>query len=108
MTLLLTRSEVQGLLDERAVLAALREGTVEVLFPGLSDGIPAYTVKVHAKFASSDRAIRADAPARSGPNGTTRTTGRPSSISAAPGGPRRTSPGHCKTVLVATLERPPA
>jgi ornithine cyclodeaminase len=31
---------------------------VTVLFPGLSDGIPAYTVKVHAKFPASSPAIQ--------------------------------------------------
>jgi ornithine cyclodeaminase len=31
---------------------------VTVLFPGLSDGIPAYTVKVHAKFPTSNPAIQ--------------------------------------------------
>jgi ornithine cyclodeaminase/alanine dehydrogenase-like protein (mu-crystallin family) len=85
-TLLLTRSEVVELLDPRALLDALREafaaystdrsvdamrvpvplpaGQVPpgasgmLLAPGVVPGIPAYSVKVHAKFPGSDPAIR--------------------------------------------------
>ncbi len=85
-TLLLTRSEVAQLLEPQRLLAALREafaaystgrsvdamripmalpaGEVPVgasgmlLAPGLGPGIPAYSVKVHAKFPGSDPAIR--------------------------------------------------
>jgi ornithine cyclodeaminase/alanine dehydrogenase-like protein (mu-crystallin family) len=85
-TLLLTRSEIERLLSPTAVLIALREafaaysscrvvdsmripvplppGEVPVgasgmlLAPGLVPGIPAYSVKVHAKFPGSDPAIR--------------------------------------------------
>jgi ornithine cyclodeaminase/alanine dehydrogenase-like protein (mu-crystallin family) len=85
-TLLLTRSELRGLLDPIALLNALRtafvaystESRVEamrvpvplpparvpagasgmLLAPGLVPGIPAYSVKVHAKFPGGDPAIR--------------------------------------------------
>jgi ornithine cyclodeaminase/alanine dehydrogenase-like protein (mu-crystallin family) len=85
-TLLLTRSEVVELLDPPTLLDALREafavystersvdamrvpvalpaGNVPagasgmLLAPGLVPGIPAYSVKVHAKFPGSDPAIR--------------------------------------------------
>jgi ornithine cyclodeaminase len=85
-TLLLTRSEVVELLDPPALLDALREafaaystdrrvdamrvpvplpaGQVPpgasgmLLAPGVVPGIPAYSVKVHAKFPGSDPAIR--------------------------------------------------
>jgi ornithine cyclodeaminase len=85
-TLLLTRSEVAALLEPRALLAALREAFVAyskrrtvdalrvpvplpagefpagasgmLLAPGLVPGIPAYSVKVHAKFPGRDPAIR--------------------------------------------------
>jgi ornithine cyclodeaminase len=33
-------------------------GTATVLFPGTIAGLPAYTVKVHAKFAGQTPAIR--------------------------------------------------
>lgn len=81
--LLLTRSEVASLLDPaalaselhrafvaysaerspagraRRVRASLRgPGSATVLFPGTLPGIPAYTVKVHAKFPGGDPAIR--------------------------------------------------
>jgi ornithine cyclodeaminase/alanine dehydrogenase-like protein (mu-crystallin family) len=85
-TLFLTRSEISSLLSPLAVLAALRNAfsaysrsrSVEamripvplpkgevptgasgmLLAPGLVPGIPAYSVKVHAKFPGSDPAIR--------------------------------------------------
>lgn len=86
-TLLLTRSEIAGLLEPRRLLAALREAFVAysasraidamrvpvplpvggatpagasgmLLAPGLVPGIPAYSVKVHAKFPGGDPAIR--------------------------------------------------
>jgi ornithine cyclodeaminase len=80
-TLLLTRSEVEGLLDPAAIVPALQRafvaysvdpgvrarrvrsalpgpGTATVLFPGIAPGIPAYTVKVHAKFPDQQPAIR--------------------------------------------------
>jgi ornithine cyclodeaminase len=79
-TLLLRRSEVAALLDRRALAPALREafvaysaagterarrvraalgrGTSTVLFPGTVPGVPAYTVKVHAKFPGEEPAIR--------------------------------------------------
>lgn len=81
MTLLLTRPQIAELVDERELLEAIRAGfegrqagaaiagqrlstslpgpgTAMVLFPGLCDGIPAYSVKVHAKFPDSRPAIR--------------------------------------------------
>src|ERR1700756_2021349 len=85
-TLILSRSEVAALLDPHIVLTALREAFIAystsrtidamriplalpppgsgaassgmLLAPGLVPGIPAYSVKVHAKFPSSDPAIR--------------------------------------------------
>jgi ornithine cyclodeaminase/alanine dehydrogenase-like protein (mu-crystallin family) len=80
-TLLLTRSEVAGLLDPAALVPALRRafvsysanpderarrvrsglpgpGTAAVLFPGVVPGVPAYTVKVHAKFPDEHPTIR--------------------------------------------------
>lgn len=80
-TLLLTRSETAALLDPRALVPAMTEafvaysaaaegrarrvraalgsrGTSTVLFPGTAPGVPAYTVKVHAKFPGEDPAIR--------------------------------------------------
>ena len=81
MTLLLTRSEVEALLDPAALAPALRAGfraysaagasraervraalpgpgTATVLFPGVVAGIPAWSVKVHAKFPAEHPAIR--------------------------------------------------
>jgi ornithine cyclodeaminase/alanine dehydrogenase-like protein (mu-crystallin family) len=80
-TLLLTRSEVEALLDPAALVEPLRAGfvhysssaegrarrvrsslpgpgTATVLFPGTAPGVPAYTVKVHAKFPAEVPAIR--------------------------------------------------
>lgn len=82
-TLLLTRSEVEALLEPQAILPALRAafqayslartipaqrarsplpgaepGSVTVLFPGLVADIPAYSVKVHAKFPQQQPAIK--------------------------------------------------
>lgn len=80
-TLLLTRSEAEVLLEPGALLADLRNafrgyslnggmraqrvrsalpgpGTATVLFPGAAADIPAYTVKVHAKFPEQQPAIR--------------------------------------------------
>jgi ornithine cyclodeaminase/alanine dehydrogenase-like protein (mu-crystallin family) len=79
-TLLLTRSEVERLIDPAVLVpdlcAAFRDystsadraqrvrsslgdrGSATVLFPGTVAGIPAYTVKVHAKFPDQRPAIR--------------------------------------------------
>jgi ornithine cyclodeaminase/alanine dehydrogenase-like protein (mu-crystallin family) len=79
--LVLSRSEVESLLDPMAIVPLLRAafvdysatpgqrarrvraqlpgpGTATVLFPGTAPGIPAYTVKVHAKFPAENPAIR--------------------------------------------------
>lgn len=86
MTLMLTRADMRALLDEQALLDALRQAFVAystrrsveamripvplpvsdvpagasgmLLAPGLVPGIPAYSVKVHAKFPGRDPAIR--------------------------------------------------
>jgi alanine dehydrogenase len=78
MTILLTRSDILAHLDVQAVLAGLRAGfqkaaeisplrirtdlpgpgTATVLLPGLIPGIPAYTVKVNAKFPNASPALR--------------------------------------------------
>jgi ornithine cyclodeaminase len=71
MTLLLNRSDLEGVLDPAACMDALRRGftaaparvtarrvvtalpgpgSATALIPGLVDGVPAYTVKVNAKF----------------------------------------------------------
>jgi ornithine cyclodeaminase len=80
-TLLINRSEVEALLAPTALVPALRRafvaysagrdetarrvrsalpgpGTVVVLFPGVAPGVPAYTVKIHAKFPDQHPAIR--------------------------------------------------
>jgi ornithine cyclodeaminase/alanine dehydrogenase-like protein (mu-crystallin family) len=79
-TLLLTRGEVDALLDPAALLPDMRAafraysaggaraervraalpgpGSATVLFPGTAPGVPAYTVKVHAKFPAERPAIR--------------------------------------------------
>lgn len=80
-TLLLTRTQVQHLLDPSALVTQLRagfityssssaqralrvrapipdqRGTATVLFPGTLPGLGVYTVKVHAKFPDQDPAI---------------------------------------------------
>jgi alanine dehydrogenase len=79
MTLLLSRSDLEQLLDVRACLEVLRRsflaapsaivpqrirtdlpgpGTATVLLPGLVPDIPAYSVKVNAKFPRSRPALR--------------------------------------------------
>jgi alanine dehydrogenase len=80
-TLLLIRSEIESLLDPMTLLAGRRQafidystspaakahrvrsqlpglGTATVLFPGTTTGVPAYSVKVHAKFPGQSPAIR--------------------------------------------------
>ena len=85
-TLILTRSEVANLLEPRSLLRALRDAFIAqstgesiaamripvslpagevgagasgmLVAPGLVPGIPAYSVKVHAKFPGQDPAIR--------------------------------------------------
>ena len=81
-TLLLTRTQVQRLLDPSALVTQLRagfikysssnaeralrvraaipnqRGTATVLFPGTLPGLGVYTVKVHAKFPDHNPAIR--------------------------------------------------
>ncbi len=80
-TLLLTRSEVERLIDPAALLTDLRAAfraysttpgvraqrvraslgdrrSATMLFPGTVAGVPAYTVKVHAKFPDQRPAIR--------------------------------------------------
>ncbi len=79
VTLLLSRSDLSQLLDVTPCLNALRDGFTAVpsgieaqrlstalpgpgrataLIPGLVEGIPAYTVKVNAKFPASRPALR--------------------------------------------------
>ncbi|WP_210587861.1 ornithine cyclodeaminase family protein [Streptomyces sp. GESEQ-35] len=80
MTLLLTRSDLEAVLEPEACLAVLREGfraavdaplagrrvrtdlpfpgTATALLPGLLPGIDAYTVKVNAKFPGARPALR--------------------------------------------------
>lgn len=79
MTVVLTRSQVDSLVDVGQVLEILREGfrapvaqtpplrirtdlpgpgTATCLMPGLLPGIPAYTVKVNAKFPGATPALR--------------------------------------------------
>ncbi|GLY76426.1 ornithine cyclodeaminase family protein [Actinoallomurus iriomotensis] len=79
MTLLLNRTELTELLEPDACLEALRAGflasasavrplrvrtdlpgpgTATALIPGLLDGVPAYTVKVNAKFPTANPALR--------------------------------------------------
>ncbi|MFD6043018.1 ornithine cyclodeaminase family protein [Streptomyces koyangensis] len=80
MTLLLTRNDLETLLDPADCLAALREafrtadvspvpgqrvvtglpfpGTATALLPGLLPGVEAYTVKVNAKFPGARPALR--------------------------------------------------
>ncbi|MEV5573651.1 ornithine cyclodeaminase family protein [Spirillospora sp. NPDC052269] len=79
MTLLLNRTDLERLLDPSAILAALRAGftaepgetgarrvvtalpgpgSATALIPGLVTGVPAYTVKVNAKFPDARPALR--------------------------------------------------
>jgi alanine dehydrogenase len=79
VTLLLSRSDLEQLLDISACMEALRQGflavpsgitaqrvrtdlpgpgTATALIPGLVDGVPAYSVKVNAKFPQSQPALR--------------------------------------------------
>ncbi|TDD25171.1 ornithine cyclodeaminase family protein [Kribbella turkmenica] len=78
MTLLLTRSDILGVLDPTAILDTLRAGfhqpaparpirsrtdlpgpgTATALLPGVVQGVPAYTVKVNAKFPAASPALR--------------------------------------------------
>ncbi|WP_329521399.1 ornithine cyclodeaminase family protein [Spirillospora sp. NBC_01491] len=79
MTLLLNRSDLESVLDPARCLEALRRGftaepgevparrvivplpgpgTATTLIPGLVEGVPAYTVKVNAKFPGSRPALR--------------------------------------------------
>lgn len=80
MTLVLTRSDLEAVLEPAACLAALREGfhtagatavpgqrvrtdlpfpgTATALIPGLLPGVEAYTVKVNAKFPGARPALR--------------------------------------------------
>lgn len=79
VTLLLSRSDLGRLLDIGECLDALRQGflaapagieaqrartdlpgpgTATALIPGLAEGIPAYTVKVNAKFPGAQPALR--------------------------------------------------
>ena len=80
-TLIVTQAEIERLLEPLPLLEAIREGFIAalgaditpqrartdlpqngasatILFPGLLPEIPAYTVKVHAKFPGSSPAIR--------------------------------------------------
>ncbi|MEU9332636.1 ornithine cyclodeaminase family protein [Streptomyces sp. NPDC048290] len=91
MTRLLTRTDLEALLEPAACLAALREGfvaapvetdgrrirtdlpfpgTATVLVPGLLPGIDAYTVKVNAKFPAARPALRGVVCLHDGRDGT--------------------------------------
>ncbi|MFK4104174.1 ornithine cyclodeaminase family protein [Streptomyces sp. NPDC019531] len=91
MTLLLTRGDLEALLEPEACVDALREGfrdaeavpvagqrvrtdlpfpgTATALLPGLLPGVPAYTVKVNAKFPSARPALRGVICLHSGADG---------------------------------------
>jgi ornithine cyclodeaminase/alanine dehydrogenase-like protein (mu-crystallin family) len=91
MTLLLTRGDLESVLEPEACLAALREGfaeadavsvagqrvrtdlpfpgTATALLPGLLPGVPAYTVKVNAKFPGARPALRGVICLHSGEDG---------------------------------------
>jgi alanine dehydrogenase len=79
VTLLLSRSDLESLLDVGSCLTALEQGfragpapitaqrirtdlpgpgTATTLIPGLIEGVPAYTVKVNAKFPGARPALR--------------------------------------------------
>ncbi|MFI6436826.1 ornithine cyclodeaminase family protein [Streptomyces sp. NPDC050759] len=89
MTLLLTRGDLEAVLDPEACIDALREGfrqgvpiagqrvrtdlpfpgTATALIPGLLPGVPAYTVKVNAKFPAARPALRGVICLHSGADG---------------------------------------
>ncbi|MGI5379592.1 ornithine cyclodeaminase family protein [Streptomyces sp. CA-251387] len=91
MTLLLTRSDLEAVLEPEACADALRDGfrnaegapvagqrvrtdlpfpgTATALIPGLLPGIPAYTVKVNAKFPDARPALRGVICLHSGEDG---------------------------------------
>lgn len=91
MTLLLTRGDLQAVLEPEACLDALRDGfrdaggeaiagqrvradlpfagTATALIPGLLPGVPAYTVKVNAKFPAARPALRGVICLHSGTDG---------------------------------------
>jgi ornithine cyclodeaminase len=91
MTRVLTRSDLESLLDPAACLAALRDGfrtagavsvpgqrvrtdlpfpgTATALIPGLLPGVDAYTVKVNAKFPGARPALRGVICLHSGADG---------------------------------------
>jgi alanine dehydrogenase len=83
VTLLLSSSDLEQLLEISACMEALRQGflavpsritaqrvrtalpgpgTATALIPGLADGVPAYSVKVNAKFPQSQPALRGVVP----------------------------------------------
>lgn len=91
MTLVLTRGDLESVLEPKACLAVLREGfrtadavpvagqrvrtdlpfpgTATALIPGLLPGIEAYTVKVNAKFPGAQPALRGVICLHSGQDG---------------------------------------
>ncbi|MEU0410735.1 ornithine cyclodeaminase family protein [Streptomyces griseorubiginosus] len=91
MTLLLTRGDLEAVLEPAACLDALRDGfrdadsvaiagrrvrsdlpfpgTATALIPGLLPGVPAYTVKVNAKFPGARPALRGVICLHSGTDG---------------------------------------
>ncbi|MFC8428645.1 ornithine cyclodeaminase family protein [Streptomyces sp. NPDC057253] len=91
MTLLLTRSDLEAVLEPAACLDVLRDGfrdadgvaiagrrvrsdlpfpgTATALIPGLLPGVPAYTVKVNAKFPDARPALRGVICLHSGTDG---------------------------------------
>lgn len=91
MTLLLTRSDLETVLEPATCLDVLRDGfrtadsasiagqrvrtdlpfpgTATVLIPGLLPGVPAYTVKVNAKFPGARPALRGVICLHSGTDG---------------------------------------
>ncbi|WP_405553820.1 NAD(P)-binding domain-containing protein [Streptomyces canus] len=91
MTLLLTRGDLEAVLEPEACIDALRDGfrhaeavsvvgqrvrtdlpfpgTATALIPGLLPGIPAYTVKVNAKFPAARPALRGVICLHSGADG---------------------------------------
>lgn len=79
MTMILTRSRIEAIIDAAEVMTMLRRGftetksdinplrvrtdlpgpgTATALLPGLIEGIPAYTVKVNAKFPDASPSVR--------------------------------------------------